>query len=222
MTAGKKEMLEEEQKSSGSICANLHKSSAFGVSDANETAPEKPLGEWYVAIVKHQKYMMLCRDYLEKEQHDVYIASRKELHVYPNRTKRYVEKCVIPRYVFVQLDKDIEAFQLVGKCPFIDLFLPDRAKKRDTSTGRIALATISHQAMDTLRQAVANVESVEAITFTDEQLKLSGSIEAVRGKLKGIKGGYLHQAKKDYLVITLGKAGNIKVQIPIEDCIVNK
>ena len=52
--------------------------------------------------------------------------------------------------------------------------------------------------------------------------KQLNALQEELGKLKGIKGGYLHQAKKDYLVITLGKAGNIKVQIPIEDCIVNK
>ena len=166
--------------------------------------------------------MLRCRDFLEKtKRREAYIASRKELHVYPNRTKREVEKIIISRMVFVRLASRDEAFRLVGECPYIDYFLPDRAKERER-LGRIALATVPQQAMDDLRLAIANTNPAEAIEFSDEELKCVGSIEVVRGGLKGIEGGYIHQGRKDYIVISLGIAGNIKVQVPIEDCVVRK
>ena len=126
------------------------------------------------------------------------------------------------KYLFVYLESVDKAFRLVGECPFIDKFLPDRAKLRNPITNRIALATVPASSLEQLHAAIVRIDALDNIAFTEENLRTSDCIEAVRGHLKGISGGYLRRAGEHYLVITMGRLGNVTVRVPIEDCKIRK
>jgi len=207
---------------SGSIGENHHKSSAFGVSSPDNFFQIERPGAWYVAVLTHHKYMQRCRDYLTDREHPVYIAGREKKSVYANGTSRMVLDCVIKKYLFVYLESVDKAFRLVGECPFIDKFLPDRAKLRNPITNRIALATVPASSLEQLHAAIVRIDALDNIAFTEENLRTSDCIEAVRGHLKGISGGYLRRAGEHYLVITMGRLGNVTVRVPIEDCKIRK
>ena len=75
---------------------------------------------WYVAQVKatQEKYV---RTQLAKLGYEAYVPVHKELHTYTSRTRRAVEKVLIPCIVFVRLND--EERNLMLHFPFINKFL---------------------------------------------------------------------------------------------------
>lgn len=217
-----------KQSKNRSVRANgLHKPSGSAVPGGKDyNVPLDPNEDniWYVAILEHQKYTAYCCDYIEKaftEQHcRCFVPFKDELHVYPNRTKRMVRKYIIPRLVFVTGIDERQAYDFVPQWPHVDLFMPDRARKRNG--GRMALAKIEQHELVKLQHVINGIPSAEDVTFTTDDLHFDDTIEIVRGDLKGLEGGYCCDDGKDFLVVMIGKLGNIKVRVSIADCSLKK
>ena len=209
----------------GSICAEMHKSSGSAVSGGDhDEQPQATHDDWYVAQLTHQRYTRHCCDFVaamrQERPLECYVPSRREMHVYPNRTKRKVERFVIPSVVFVSGLTEREAYQLAPACPYIDYLMPDRARNR--VDGHLALARIPHRDILRLQKAIADVYSADDIEFTTENLQFDEQIVVAHGSLKGMEGGYCHDVKSDFLVLAVGRLGNIKVKVRIEDCVLKK
>ena len=209
------------------VTAKLHKSRGTAVPDDNlYNIPLDP-GEnriWLVAILTHQKYTASCCKFIEtafsEQGCTCYVPSRRELHRYPNRTKRMVTKYILPRFIFVSGLSETQAYNFVRDWPNVDIFLPDRAKEK--SAGHVALAQVSQSELVRLQRAVDGVESADDITFTTDHLTMHDNIEVVSGSLKGFSGSYYHDEGEDFLVFGLGKLGNIKVRVSIRNCALKK
>ena len=204
----------------------LHKSSSVAVPSDDYNIPIDPSEDhlWFVAMLSHQKYTVDCCRYLSTavpgQMCQCYVPSKEELHVYPNRTKRKVRKYIIPRMVFVTGLDEEQAYHLTSVCPYVDYFLPDRARER--AHGHVALASIRQRDMVTLQRAIDGVVSADDISFTPADLSFDEQIEVVSGDLRGMEGGYYRSEGNDYLVFMLGKLGNIKVRVSIADCTLKK
>lgn len=211
-------MEEGKMIPSGSVGA-AHKSNGFAVSDGNESQI------WFVAVLTHQKYTKAFCDFIAKYSQEsplqYYVPSKRELHVYPNRTKRVVETFVIPRVVFVTGMTEREAYyRLVPACSYLDFFMGDRASNR--VDGHTALAKVNNRDMKRLQSAIDDVTSADELEFTTDNLKFDQQIQVVNGQLSGLTGGYYQDSKHDYLVLTVGNLGNIKIKVQIKNCQLSK
>ena len=180
---------------------------------------------WFVALLTHQKYTDSCVNFLAKNTEtaswNVYVPRKKVLHVYPNRTKRKVDRFFIPRMLFVSGMEEKEAFEHVRNNPYIEMFLPERALPR-TDAGRLQLAQVPDSDMVRLRQAIEAVAAEDDIEITKENLTSDSVIEVYDGNLAGLYGNYVNEADNHFLCFALGRLGNVKVKVDIKRCILHK
>ena len=180
---------------------------------------------WFVALLTHQKYTDSCVNFLAKNTEtaswNVYVPRKKVLHVYPNRTKRKVDRFFIPRMLFVSGMEEKEAFEHVRNNPYIEMFLPERALPR-TDAGRLQLAQVPDSDMVRLRQTIEAVAAEDDIEITKENLTSDSVIEVCDGNLAGLYGNYVNEADNHFLCFALGRLGNVKVKVDIKRCILHK
>ena len=180
---------------------------------------------WFVALLTHQKYTDSCVNFLAKNTEtaswNVYVPRKKVLHVYPNRTKRKVDRFFIPRMLFVSGMEEMEAFEHVRNNPYIEMFLPERALPR-TDAGRLQLAQVPDSDMVRLRQAIEAIAAEDDIEITKENLTSDSVIEVCDGNLAGLYGNYVNEADNHFLCFALGRLGNVKVKVDIKRCILHK
>lgn len=219
--------LAEGKKNQGSMGATVHKSSGSAVPNdiPNEaTFQGDETREWLVILLTHQKYTKTCCKFLAEhattQDCEVYVPCRNEKHVYPNRTTRVVTKYVIPNIVFVTGLTEAKAYHFVPECPYINIFLPDRARAK--TDGRVALAKIHEREIRQLRTAIKNVERLDDIEMVADQLTFSDEIEVVGGQLTGMAGNYYTREGKDFLVFSVGKLGNVMVRVDKKLCKLKK
>ena len=180
---------------------------------------------WFVALLTHQKYTDSCVNFMSKSPTtaawDVYVPRKKVLHVYPNRTKRKVDRYFIPRMLFVSGISENDAYEHVRHNPYIELFLPERALPR-TAAGRLQLAQVPDRDLERLRQAIEAAAAEDDIEITKENLTSDSVIEVCDGHLAGLYGNYVNDADNHFLCFALGRLGNIKVKVDIKRCILHK
>ena len=180
---------------------------------------------WFVALLTHQKYTDSCVNFLAKNTEtaswNVYVPRKKVLHVYPNCTKRKVDRFFIPRMLFVSGMEEKEAFEHVRNNPYIEMFLPERALPR-TDAGRLQLAQVPDSDMVRLRQAIEAAAAEDDIEITKENLTSDSVIEVCDGNLAGLYGNYVNEADNHFLCFALGRLGNVKVKVDIKRCILHK
>lgn len=191
----------------------------------NLTAENASTRTWFVALLTHQKYTDSCVNFMSKSPAtaawDVYVPRKKVLHVYPNRTKRKVDRYFIPRMLFVSGISENDAYEHVRHNPYIELFLPERALPR-TAAGRLQLAQVPDRDLERLRQTIEAAAAEDDIEITKENLTSDSVIEVCDGHLAGLYGNYVNDADNHFLCFALGRLGNIKVKVDIKRCILHK
>lgn len=180
---------------------------------------------WFVALLTHQKYTDSCVNFLAKNTEtaswNVYVPRKKVLHVYPNRTKRKVDRFFIPRMLFVSGMEEKEAFGHVRNNPYIEMFLPERALPR-TDAGRLQLAQVPDADLERLRRTIEALAEEDDLEITKERLTSDSVIEVCDGNLAGLYGNYVNEADNHFLCFALGRLGNVKVKVDIKRCILHK
>ena len=221
------EVDKKKLKGESVVTGTLHKSSGSAVSNVevyNRQLSPDGTGEWFVAILDHQKYTASCCQYIENMFHDqgciCYVPCKQEERRYANRTRHIVTRYIIPRYIFVSGISEVQAYNFVRDWPHVDFFMPDRAM--DRVNGRVVLAKIQHKELVMFQDTINKVESADDIIFTEKKLVFDQQIEVVKGELKGLEGGYYKDGGDDYLVFMLGRLGNIKVRVSAKDCKLKK
>ena len=208
-------MDEAKSSPSGSVGADVHKPSGSAVPDR----------KWFVALLTHQKYTDTCVAFLNKTPAtaawETYIPRKKVLHVYPNRTKRMVDRYFIPRMLFITgMDENV-AYEHVRNNPYIELFLPERAMPR-TAVGRLKLAQVPDRDLERLRLAIAGAATEDDLELTKDSLTSDSVIEVRDGQLAGLYGSYVQDSDNHYLCFALGRLGNVKVKVDIKHCTLHK
>lgn len=118
--------------------------------------------------------------------------------------------------IFVTGIDEEQAYRFVRDWPYVDIFLPDRAKQQVKA--HIPLAQIKQKDLVKLQRVIQGTSSADDISFTTENLTLDDEIEIIYGDLRGLAGNYYHDAVNDYLVFAMGRLGNIKVKVSKKDC----
>lgn len=204
----------EKAESVVAVGAEVHKSCAGGLSLADENTVSAPISNthWYAAVVK-SNYERLCREQLEKQGFETYIASQKEVHVYKNRTRREVEKMVIKGIVFVRF-KAGDYLQVLKSSQFINYLLTDRAGQPN-EYGRRPLALIPDSQLQRLQFMLYHAEN--PVSFTDRPLRLGDKVRVARGQLQGLEGTVLRSEGTAYIVVTLDLLGSAMTSIALSD-----
>lgn len=140
-----------------------------------------PEAKWYVAIVnpRHEKAVT---DKLLQINVQAYVATQKELRVWANGRRRFVDRVVIPSMVFVRCTEQ-ERRRLVT-LPYILRFLVNRTV--DTGGLNRPAAVIPEAQMATLRFMLG--QSDTPVEFTPTEFRVHDTVRVVRGSLRGLTG----------------------------------
>lgn len=173
---------------------------------------EKESSYWHAALVK-RNYERLCRDQLDKLGLETYLASQKETHIYKNRTRREVEKIIIPNIVFIRIPGH-QTLQVMKSCSLIQGFLRNKAAQT-SPYGQQPMAIIPDQQMKLLQFMLYHAE--QPVNFTNQPLRLGDRIRVVRGQLAGLEGQVLREGKNAYIVVSLDILGSAITSIALTD-----
>lgn len=182
------------------------------VSCASAFHAEVPPSYWHAALVK-RNYERLCRDQLANLGHETYLASQKETHIYRNRTRREVEKIIIPNIVFIRIPGH-QTLPVMKSCSLIQGFLRNRAAQLG-HYGQPPLAIIPDQQMKLLQFMLYHAE--QPVNFTNQPLHLGDRIRVTRGQLAGLEGQVLREGKNAYIVVSLDILGSAITSIALTD-----
>ena len=182
------------------------------VSSASAFHAEVPPSYWHAALVK-RNYERLCRDQLANLGHETYLASQKETHIYRNRTRREVEKIIIPNIVFIRIPGH-QTLPVMKSCSLIQGFLRNKAAQA-SPYGQQPMAIIPDQQMKLLQFMLYHAE--QPVNFTNQPLHLGDRIRVTRGQLAGLEGQVLREGKNAYIVVSLDILGSAITSIALTD-----
>ncbi len=158
-----------------------------------------PERKWLVAVVR-TNYEEICRQQLEDQGYEAYVACQKETKVYKNRHRREVTRIIIGRTVFVRVNEK-QRLQILKDFPIIKCFLTNKAAQPNE--------------MERLQFMLYNANS--PVNFTSEPLRKGDHIRVVRGPLSNLEGEVIRMGNASYLVVTLNDLGSAMVNIPLDD-----
>jgi transcription antitermination factor NusG len=181
--------------------ADVHKGSGLAVREANY--------KWYIAECKPTKERTL-RTLLQKADYQVYVASRSEMKVYKNRTRRLTESIMIPGKVFIRTEEK-ELMNIMLNFTSVWRFMIDR------STQNRRYAYVPDNEMEQLQYVLGKSE--HPVLITSDSLKVNQKVQVMRGALAGLEGWFLKKGHTSYVVIkiTMGTNHYVYTEIPVED-----
>ena len=180
--------------------------------DGAEGVSEK---KWFVANVPPRAEKSV-RDKLLEMNHEAYVASHKELHVWARGQRRVIEKVLIPCVVFVHVSNDNRNSVLAHSG--ISSFMMDPARQKD-EVGRRQLAVIPDEEMEALqailRQDDFDVEFATTNFAVGDRVRVLGFDNGER-LAQIIR---LPNDKSTYVGVRLDFLGCAYMQVPA-DCII--
>lgn len=160
-------------------------SSEEPVPQGNGCAGGVPDRQWFVAIMRKHNTEKAAAQRLTDAGFESYVATQKELKIYPSGKRARIDRVVIPSMVFIHCTED-ERLQAV-KMPFVSHFLTDKAGTAGPF-GRKPLATVPDIQMERLRFMLGNSDT--PVTFTPTFVP-GQRVRVVRGRLRGLEGTIL-------------------------------
>ncbi|MBR1792911.1 MAG: UpxY family transcription antiterminator [Bacteroidales bacterium] len=167
---------------------------------------------WYVALTGYN-YERYCRDQIQRLGYEAYVASQKEVHVYSNRTRREVEKIVIPSLVFIRIPASY-CLRVRQDCEYVKQLLLNRAATPD-KYGHHPFAIIPDDQLQTLQFMLG--QSERPVTITPDPLSLGDHVRILRGSLAGLTGRVTRLSGNSYIAVSLGLLGSALCQISATD-----
>ena len=164
---------------------------------------------WYIAECKPTKEGTI-RTLLQRDNYEVYVASRYEEKIYANRTRHVKERVIISGKVFVRTEeKNLMKIMLTHSSVW--RFMLNRV-----SSDR-SYAFVPDEEMRQLQFVLGHADN--PIRLTVESLKVDQKVKVMRGALRGLEGWYLKEGHKTYIVIkvTMGSNNYIYTEVPLED-----
>lgn len=165
--------------------------------------------KWFIAIVRHNSEKTVAQQLAEKGI-ETYVATQKQLRLYPSGRRRKIDKVMIPCHVFVRCS-ETERRKIVA-FPYINRFLADRARAKQGLAAPPAI--IPENEMDTLRFMLGQTEY--PVTFTSTPLRAGDKVQVLRGALRGLQGEVLSPDSSE-IIIRLDILGTARVSVPRQD-----
>ena len=137
--------------------------------------------KWFVAIVnsRHEKNVA---DKLQALNVDSYVATQKEMRVWKNGKRKFIDRVVIPSVVFVKCTE--QKRREIVNLPFINRFMVNRCA--DTGGLNRPVAIIGDNEIQKLKFILGNAE--HPVEFAPTVFKVNDNVRVIRGSLRGLVG----------------------------------
>lgn len=176
--------------------------SAVGVAKSN----------WYIAIVKNNTEKSVFEK-LAKLGYECYVPVQKELRVWKNGRRSYVERVVIPTMVFINCSESFR--KEIVRYPYILRFMTNRAGT-SLNVGNKPLAVIPDAQIKKLMFMVGNTDT--PVVFSSMSYKKGDWVKIIRGKLVGLEGEVKTiDDKHSEVIVSLDFLGNARLTIETMD-----
>ena len=173
---------------------------------------------WYVAIVKRNSEKD-CRDRLQKEGFEAFVATQTMMRRYSKRRPKPVEYVRIAAKVFLHMDtmpKGQALTRFFASHPYISSFMPDHARGQ---TGRPAYAQIRDSEMHAMRMILGDPDHEVTFGYPDSSFEVGDIVQAIRGPLQGKRGVLSKKEGKSFFCLLIENLDWAKVQIAPEDVV---
>lgn len=148
-----------------------------GVDDA-VGVPER---KWFVAIV-NSRHERSVADKLQEISVESYVATQRELHVWANGRRKYVDRVIIPSVVFVKCSEK-ERRQLVNLV-YINRFMVNRTA--DSGGLNKPVAVIGDSEIEKLKFMLGQTD--KPVEFVPTVFRVNDNVRVIRGSLRGLEG----------------------------------
>lgn len=195
------------------VCAPMHKPCAGGVVSGLDAVAANG---WYVVVVK-KRYELRSHQYLSQPSRlpypiESYVACQQEMHFYANRTRRMVDRIVIPGKLFVRVDQQ-HRLDVLRQCPYLSHYMMDPT--RITRNGFHDFARVPDCEIRQLREllAVANTP----VEYLESAPKVGDRVQVLGGRFHGLKGQILDLGNSQQVIVTLDTLGSFRFKLSAED-----
>lgn len=167
--------------------------------------------KWFVAIVNNNTEKAVAERLLQLG-HNCYVATQKELRIWRNGRRKFIDRVVVTSTVFIKCSEQ-ERRQIVCY-PFINRFMTNRAANSENGL-RKPPAVIPERQMEVLQFMLGNSDNPVTISAN---YRKGDSVRVVRGSLRGLEGEIIsHDDGSNELVVMLDVLGCARVTIdPID------
>lgn len=167
--------------------------------------------KWYVAIVnsRHEKSVA---DKLQEINVESYVAIQKEMRVWKNGKRKFIDQVVIPSIVFVRCTEQTR--REIVSLPFVNRFMVNRTA--ETGGLNKPVAIISDDEIKKLKFMLGQSEI--PVDFTPIIFRVNDNVRVIRGKLRGLEGEIRQNSDGTHtLVVSLSILGGATVYIAPQD-----
>jgi len=204
----------KEENTAAGVGAMLHKPHGGAVPATQEDTAS---GAWYVAVVKGRNEVrchQLLSDLPDRIGYPIesYVASQQELHFYANRTRRLVERVVIPGKVFIRVDQK-HRVDVLKQCPLISHYMMDAA--RDLRNGFRNFAQVPDRELSQLRDLLAIADA--PVEYSETRPRKGDNIQVLSGRFHGMKGSIIDDRGSKYVTVILDSLGTFRFKLPVKD-----
>lgn len=141
-----------------------------------------------------------------------YVASQQELHFYANRTRRLINRIVIPGKVFIRVDQR-HRIDVLKQCPLISHYMMDAA--RDLRNGFRNFAQVPNQELQQLRELLAIADA--PVEYSENRPQIGDNIQVLTGRFHGLKGTVIEEQGSKYAMVILDSLGTFRFKLPVKD-----
>ncbi len=182
----------------------LHKGSGVAVRNA----------KWYIAECKPTRELSI-RACLQKAGYEVYVASRKETHIYKSRNRREVERVLLSGRIFVRTEER-KLMDILLAYSSVWRFQKNRAAKPNAN-GILPYAFVPEDQMQQLQFVLK--ESTTPVIFSVEDFHPNQEVQIIRGPMAGFRGWFTKKGHTAYIVIRveMGQTNYVFSEILAED-----
>jgi transcription antitermination factor NusG len=149
---------------------------------------QKTNANWYVIYTAPRAEKLVHQELMEKN-FEVFLPMTKELKVWKNRQKRWIDKVLFPSYIFVNTQQH-ELYR-IKRVPKVATFLHLAGKP----------STIPHEVIEGIKKMISLNTDLTVLTDFCEGEK----VKIVHGPLAGYQGILVHQKGKDRFGIKLNE-----------------
>lgn len=168
---------------------------------------------WFVAIMRKNNTEKASAEVLQKLGYNCYVATQKELRIWRNGKRTFIDRVVIPSLIFIYCT-EIERRAIIH-FPFISRFMMDKAGTASQPLTK-PLAVIPQEQMERLQfmlgQSDTPVEfSAKCYAKGDRVCVIRGSLAGLEGEVTEVKDG------NGKLIVSLSFLGQAHMTINMVD-----
>ncbi len=139
---------------------------------------------WFVAIMRKNNTEKASAEVLQKLGYNCYVATQKELRVWRNGKRAFIDRVVIPSLVFIYCTEAQR--RAIIHLPFISRFMMNKAAMTAGQSLAKPLAVIPQEQIERLQFMLG--QSDIPVEFSAEHYAQGDKVCVIRGSLAGLEG----------------------------------